>query len=146
VESRCPRQRGSRAGEDQLEEKGRFAGSAERLAFIYDQRRVRPSGLASLIVPAQLHGLKTTYGSDPEFHDHIAWFMGDFDLESTGRTGVIDFAGAVYQEITLRQMSYHISDHFPLWVEFITDQSTRDMAPTLGLDPATPDPLDTVPA
>jgi endonuclease/exonuclease/phosphatase family metal-dependent hydrolase len=98
-----------------------------------------------LIVPSELLGLKTTYGTEPKYYDHIAWFMGDFDLDYTGRAGVIDFSGAVYQEITLRQMSYRVSDHFPLWVEFITDRSTRAMAPTLGLDPATPDPLESVP-
>ncbi len=42
-------------------------------------------------------------------------------------------------------MSYRISDHFPLWAEFVVDQSTEQMAVTLGLDPATPDPLSTVP-
>jgi endonuclease/exonuclease/phosphatase family metal-dependent hydrolase len=98
-----------------------------------------------LIVPSELLGLKTTYGSEPKYYDHIAWFMGDFDMDYTGRAGVIDFAEAVYRQITLRQMSYRISDHFPLWVEFITDRSARQMAPTLGLDPAIPDPLATVP-
>jgi endonuclease/exonuclease/phosphatase family metal-dependent hydrolase len=98
-----------------------------------------------LIVPAELLGLKTTYGSEPKYYDHIAWFMGDFELDYSGRAGVIDFADAVYQEITMRQMSYRVSDHFPLWVEFITDHSAQQMAPTLGLDPAMPNPLEAVP-
>jgi hypothetical protein len=34
-----------------------------------------------------------------------------------------------------------MSDHFPLWVEFLTDRSTEVMARTLGADPAAPDPL-----
>jgi len=58
---------------------------------------------------------------------------------------VIDFAGAVYQDLSLRRMSYRVSDHFPLWVEFCIDGSVEQMARTLGLDPAMPDPLGTVP-
>jgi len=42
-------------------------------------------------------------------------------------------------------MSFRVSDHFPLWVEFIVDRSTEHMARTLGLNPAMPDPLSTVP-
>ena len=98
-----------------------------------------------LIVPSQLLGLKTTYGTDPKYYDHIAWFMGDLDLNLSGRAGVIDFTGAVYKGLTLRQMSYRVSDHFPLWVEFIVDRSTETMARTLGVDPAMPDPLSVVP-
>ena len=98
-----------------------------------------------LMVPPQLMGLKTTYGTEPKYYDHIAWFMGDMNLNFNDRAGVIDFAGAVYPELTTRQMSYRVSDHFPLWVEFITDRSAEQMAPTLGLDPAMPAPLSTVP-
>lgn len=98
-----------------------------------------------LFVPPSLEGLKTTYGTEPKFYDHIAWFMGDLSLGFEGRAGVIDFAGAVYQEMTLRRMSFRVSDHFPLWVEFIVDHSAERMAATLGVDPAMPDPLNTVP-
>ena len=61
------------------------------------------------------------------------------------RAGEINHAGAVYPGLTLRQMSYRVSDHFPLWVEFIIDRSSEVMARTLGVDPAMPDPLGTVP-
>ena len=71
--------------------------------------------------------------------------MGDLGLLFNGRAGVINFAGATHQELDLRQMSYRVSDHFPLWVEFITDRSTEAMARTLEVDPAMPDPLGTVP-
>lgn len=98
-----------------------------------------------LLVPSQLLGLKTTYGTEAKFYDQIAWFMGDLELSFNERAGVIDFAGAVYKELTRRQMSYRVSDHFPLWVEFLVDRSTERMACTLGLDPAMPDPLSTVP-
>jgi endonuclease/exonuclease/phosphatase family metal-dependent hydrolase len=98
-----------------------------------------------LVVPAPLLNLKTTYASKPKYYDQIAWFMGDLDLLTSERAGIIDFAGAVYQELTPIQMSYRVSDHFPLWVEFIVDRSTEQMARTLGVDPAMPDPLGVVP-
>ena len=65
--------------------------------------------------------------------------MGDLDLLSSEQAGVINFAGAVYQELAVRQMAYRVSDRFPLWVEFLVDSSTERMARTLGIDPAMPD-------
>ncbi len=117
--------------------------------FNIDERRDNPLFQAfiskGLVVPSQLLGLKTTYGTEPKYYDQIAWFMGDIDLLFNEQAGVIDFTGAVFKELTARQMSYRVSDHFPLWVEFIIDRSTERMARTLGIDPAMPDPLGTVP-
>lgn len=98
-----------------------------------------------LVVPSQLMNLKTTYATEPKFYDQIAWFMGNLDLLTEGRAGVLNFAGAVYKEITLRQMSYRVSDHFPVWVEFRVDRSREQMADTLGVDPGMPDPFKDVP-
>lgn len=98
-----------------------------------------------LIVPAQLLNLKTTYATKPKFYDQIAWFMGDLDLLSGEKAGAINFAGAVYRELVPLQMSFRVSDHFPLWVEFVVDRSTEQMAHTLGVDPAMPDPFSLVP-
>jgi hypothetical protein len=98
-----------------------------------------------LVVPDALQNLRTTYDSKPKYYDQIAWFMGGLDLLSEGRAGVIDFAGAVFQEQTLRQMSHRVSDHFPLWVEFITNRSAESMAGVLGVDPGMPDPFAGVP-
>jgi hypothetical protein len=58
---------------------------------------------------------------------------------------VVDFAGAVYKELTLREMSYRLSDHFPLWAEFVIDRSGEHTARVLGLDPAMPDPFASIP-
>lgn len=98
-----------------------------------------------LWVPEAIWGVKTTYGTEAKHYDQIAWFMGDLDLIGGEVAGVVDFSGAVYQEMSLRQMSYRVSDHFPLWVEFITDRSTESMAEVLGVDPASPDPFDGIP-
>jgi exonuclease III len=117
--------------------------------FNIDKRRDNPLFQAfvstGLMVPQQLWGLRTTYNTEPKYYDQIAWFMGDLDLPYNERAGVIDFAGSVYKELTLRQMSYRVSDHFPLWVEFGVDRSVERMARTLGADPAMPDPLGSVP-
>lgn len=98
-----------------------------------------------LIVPPGLQDLKTTYSTEPKYYDQIAWFMGDMSLEASGRAGVVDFSNSVYQEMTRRSMSYRISDHLPLWVEFLVDHSTAEMATALGLDPAWPDPFGSIP-
>lgn len=98
-----------------------------------------------LVVPDPIVHLKTTFGTVPKFFDQIAWFMGAFDLAYTGRGGSIDFSDAVFPGLTRRQMSYRVSDHLPLWVEFALDRSEEHMAQTIGLDPAAPDPLGSVP-
>ncbi len=94
-----------------------------------------------LMVPEALRQLKTTYGTEPKHYDQIAWFMGEVDLLTTGRAGVVDFVGAVFPELTPLQMSYRVSDHFPIWVEFRIDRSTQQMANTLGVDAGAPDPF-----
>lgn len=98
-----------------------------------------------LIVPDQLLNLRTTYDTKPKYYDQIAWFMSDMGLIYDGRAGVIDFAGAIYKELSPKDMSYRVSDHFPLWVEFMTDRSTEVMARTLGVDPNGPNPFEGVP-
>lgn len=98
-----------------------------------------------LKVPDALLEVKTTYGAEAKHYDQIAWFMGSMNLLYEGRAGVVDFTGKVFKELKPRQMTDRMSDHFPLWIEFITDRSTEAMARTLGLDPGFPDPLSTVP-
>jgi hypothetical protein len=98
-----------------------------------------------LVVPDPLLNLRTTYDTKSKYYDQVAWFMGDLNLNASGLAGVVDFAGAVFQEMPLRDMSYRVSDHFPLWVEFLTDRSVPAMAATLQVDPAAPDPFEGVP-
>lgn len=117
--------------------------------FNIDERQGNPLFDAfvstGLVVPKQLWGLKTTYDTKPKYYDQIAWFMGGLNLIFNDRAGVVDIAGALFKELTLKQMSFRISDHFPLWAEFSIDRSTESMAKTLGVDPAMPDPLSVVP-
>lgn len=98
-----------------------------------------------LLVPVELRDIKSTYGTKAKHYDQIAWFMGGLDLSFANKAGAIDFAGAVYQDLSLSKMSYRVSDHFPLWVEFNLDRSEEILAQILDIDPAMPDPLSTVP-
>lgn len=61
--------------------------------------------------------------ADPEsFFDQIAWFetvKGKPYLTLTYRRGGnFDFRGHVLGDLTNQELSWRISDHFPLWVEF----------------------------
>jgi endonuclease/exonuclease/phosphatase family metal-dependent hydrolase len=99
-----------------------------------------------LVVPEELQGLKTTAGNTPKFYDQIAWFMGsDMRLPFTRKAGVVNFEGAVFKELTTLEMTFRVSDHFPLWAEFQTDQSTTVMATRRGLNPDSPDPFASIP-
>ena len=94
-----------------------------------------------LWVPPELRNLKTTYGQQAKHYDQIAWFRDDMTLEPTGKAGTIDFACAVFQELTDRPMTYRVSDYFPLWCEFSTDRSAAALAGVLGLNPDEPVPF-----
>jgi endonuclease/exonuclease/phosphatase family metal-dependent hydrolase len=98
-----------------------------------------------LNVPNQLSNLKTTYSTEAKYYDQIGWFMDNaFTLRYADRAGTVDFSGAVFKEMSNFLMSFRVSDHFPLWVEFIIDRSTEQMGRTLGLDEiqlASPDPF-----
>ncbi|MDO0917825.1 endonuclease/exonuclease/phosphatase family protein [Streptomyces sp. DT2A-34] len=79
------------------------------------------------LVPApQLTGLARTIFDDPgaeHFYDQIAWFTKGqkhrpvLTLEATVG-GHINFVPDLKGERTLTELSWHISDHYPLWVEF----------------------------
>lgn len=100
---------------------------------------------SGLTVPPELMDLKTTYGQKASHYDQIAWFMGMMDLTYAQKAGVIDFVGAVYQELKSTQLPSRVSDHFPIWVEFSMDRSTEQMAKTLGINPDMPDPFSAIP-
>jgi endonuclease/exonuclease/phosphatase family metal-dependent hydrolase len=102
-----------------------------------------------LVVPEQILNLRSTYNTEAKHYDQIGWFMDEgFTLRFNERAGIVDFAGAVCQEMSNFLMSYRISDHFPLWVEFLIDRSVESMGGVLGLSDiqlAMPDPLSVVP-
>jgi endonuclease/exonuclease/phosphatase family metal-dependent hydrolase len=82
-----------------------------------------------LSVPKDLEGLprtifKTDGSKDVTFYDQIAWFNKDGNVPAlslkykTG--GNFDFTNTALKSLNLstRELSYRISDHYPLWVEF----------------------------
>jgi endonuclease/exonuclease/phosphatase family metal-dependent hydrolase len=79
-----------------------------------------------LTVPAALHEVpRTIFGSHLDsYYDQIAWFTDEdspipkLTLEPTGAAGSFDFTGLVHRHLTRQQLSWRISDHLPLWVEF----------------------------
>ncbi|MGI8911237.1 MAG: endonuclease/exonuclease/phosphatase family protein [Rubrobacteraceae bacterium] len=87
-----------------------------------------------LDIPEDLQGVPRTIFADPErpdldkFYDQIAWFTGRNGLPalslSYSHGGFFDFTKSALtsRELTKTQLSWRISDHYPLWSAF----STRD--------------------
>jgi hypothetical protein len=113
--------------------------------FNIDERATNPLFDAfvsqGLMVPPELRDLKTTYGKQAKHYDQIAWFMGAMNLMYKKRAGVIDFMGCIFKELTPRQVSDRVSDHFPIWVEFGLDRTPEVFARILGVDPDVEDPF-----
>jgi endonuclease/exonuclease/phosphatase family metal-dependent hydrolase len=78
-----------------------------------------------LSVPDELQGLPRTIfyeGEEAKHYDQVAWFtVGDsrlLTLHYGGTAGNFDFTDLVLTSLNNLQLSYRISDHFPLWAEF----------------------------
>lgn len=79
--------------------------------------------------PAGLNNVpRTVFDNDnsKHFYDQIAWFStpdGTSRLQSlthTGHAGSLDFIPHVFPNLTRAEISWRLSDHYPLWVEFAT--------------------------
>jgi endonuclease/exonuclease/phosphatase family metal-dependent hydrolase len=87
-----------------------------------------------LHIPEDLHRVPRSIFSDPKkpghtkFYDQIAWFTGSGDAPALSlkylQGGSFDFTQVVLRsrKLTKTQLSWRISDHYPLWAEF----SVRD--------------------
>jgi hypothetical protein len=82
-----------------------------------------------LAPPAELEGLSRTISDKPgaeHYYDQIAWFTekGRAQLtlayEGAGHAGRFEWTKHLLQEMETQEKSWHISDHYPLWVEFAT--------------------------
>jgi endonuclease/exonuclease/phosphatase family metal-dependent hydrolase len=85
-----------------------------------------------LDIPQDLQEVPRTIFSDPEkpelnkFYDQIAWFTGRNNLPALSlqysKGGYFDFTRAALTSrgLTKVQLSWRISDHYPLWAEFST--------------------------
>ena len=83
-----------------------------------------------LRVPTELQDFPRTLpgkdkGKKVKFYDQIAWFTGEqgvpaLSLTYSGRGGNFDFYDVVLRGLTPADVSWKLSDHYPLWVEFLT--------------------------
>jgi endonuclease/exonuclease/phosphatase family metal-dependent hydrolase len=83
-----------------------------------------------LYIPKVLHNFPRTIFSDPKkpaedkFYDQIAWFTGKDNTPVLSlnfvQGGIFDFTKIALKSLNLtkEQLSYRISDHYPLWAEF----------------------------
>ena len=81
--------------------------------------------------PAELEAIpRTIFGQlgkpqlDKHF-DQIAWFTGEngvpmLSMRYGNRAGSFDFTQYVMTSLTKQKLSWMISDHYPLWAEFLT--------------------------
>jgi endonuclease/exonuclease/phosphatase family metal-dependent hydrolase len=84
-----------------------------------------------LVIPDDLRNVPRTIFSDPEkpniekFYDQIAWFTRDDNTPALSmehkRGGYFDFTKVALRSrhLTKNQQSWRISDHYPLWAEFL---------------------------
>lgn len=80
-----------------------------------------------LFVPDELNDIPRTIfgeGGKAKHYDQIAWFETDDEqlltLDYRGSAGTFDFVEVAFQEMTRQDLSWRLSDHYPLWVEFHT--------------------------
>jgi hypothetical protein len=64
---------------------------------------------------------RTVFKKTNTFYDQIAWFENNINLKYV-QGGIVDFRDHVLKDrnYTISQLSFRLSDHFPLWTEFIT--------------------------
>jgi hypothetical protein len=61
---------------------------------------------------------------DKHFYDQIAWFTAKGNAQLTlrydgaGHAGCFEWTKHLLEEMDTVEKSWHISDHYPLWVEF----------------------------
>jgi len=82
-----------------------------------------------LRAPEDLDDVPRTIFGDPDKHethkhyDQIAWFRGEGGMPKLSlkcsRAGYFDFTKVVLTSLSKQELSWRISDHYPLWVEFL---------------------------
>ncbi len=79
---------------------------------------------SGLHIPDDLSKVTRSIFDTSKFYDHIAWFLGrkrgpELSMKYT-KGGNFDFVPFIFKnrDLTTQQMSWMISDHYPLWAEF----------------------------
>ena len=90
---------------------------------------------SELFVPNELEWVPRSIFTDPadpleKYYDQVAWFNSggkrQLKLDYQNRGGTFDFVPFLYTEfengegMDRAQMQYRVSDHYPLWVEFLS--------------------------
>jgi len=83
-----------------------------------------------LFVPDALQNPEVTRSifDETKYYDQIAWFNGNNNTPKLSMDflngGNYDFVGKVLKNknLTKQQLSFHISDHYPLWAEFSVNE------------------------
>ena len=86
-----------------------------------------------LFPPSELNGIPRTIFDDEKtkhFYDQIAWFSDLTNMDSVlsglryqNVAGSFDFLPHAFSGMTKDKVSWRISDHYPLWIEFQLDLS-----------------------
>jgi endonuclease/exonuclease/phosphatase family metal-dependent hydrolase len=77
-----------------------------------------------LFTPEAMQATTRSIFNKTKYYDHIAWFNGSNHVPKLSleflQGGNFDFVPHVLKnrELTLNELSWRISDHYPLWVEF----------------------------
>ena len=81
-----------------------------------------------LSIPPDMQMATRSIFDETKYYDHIAWFNGSngtprLDLEYL-RGGNYDFVGTALagRDLTKQELSWRMSDHYPLWAEFATER------------------------
>jgi endonuclease/exonuclease/phosphatase family metal-dependent hydrolase len=82
---------------------------------------------AGLHPPEELNGLPRTVSDQPgkeHYYDQIAWFTEagrerlTLGYDGPGHAGYFKWTDFILENLDTGEKSWHISDHYPLWVEF----------------------------
>jgi len=78
----------------------------------------------NLFIPEDLRTLPRTIFKELKYYDQIGWYINSSSVSQISlsyvKGGIFDFRDSVLKarKYDLTQLSFRISDHFPLWVEF----------------------------
>ncbi|MDF1546377.1 MAG: endonuclease/exonuclease/phosphatase family protein [Bacteroidales bacterium] len=78
----------------------------------------------NLFIPEDIRALPRTIFKELKFYDQIGWYINSSSVSQISlsyvKGGIFDFRDSVLKarNYNLTQLSFRISDHFPLWVEF----------------------------
>ena len=81
-----------------------------------------------LYIPPDLEQVTRSIFDETKFYDHIAWFNGAKGIPELSmkflQGGNYNFVETALKnkELTKSQLSWHLSDHYPLWAEFAINQ------------------------